>query len=294
MREIKIAVCLFGQARTGQYCAPAIRAAYDQIDGTEMLVGFNKQFVDKCKIKVDYFCHTKDYDSAGQTKGVEFGQESAVTDTAIADLFAMYNPIKSGVTQRADETVFENPEIDTAIKWLLPKPMLLSIVSAVNLKKEYEVECGWKYDVCICQRFDTVTTPFSPVEKLLRNHGLRDGLIYSHWVTMFLREDSSWGLGDFWFGGDSFAMDLMTASLSQLVIDSKRTDSEVNESQLGYGPNVMLFNACKKNNIFVVEFPGGLEAAPVRPQADLKLDVLDGATAHIHHDFFVQNHPSNK
>jgi hypothetical protein len=55
-----------------------------------------------------------------------------------------------------------------------------------------------------------------------------------------------------------------------------------------------MYNACKKNNIFVIEFPNGLEAAPVRPGADLKLDSMAKHTAHIHHNFFVRNHPSNK
>jgi hypothetical protein len=294
MREIKIAVCLFGQVRTGQYCAPAIKAAYDQVDGKEIVINFNRQFSYKCIIKVDYFCHTKDYDSVGQAKGAEFGQESPVSDEEINAIFAVYNPNRSGITRRIDEVVFENPEIDSAIKWLLPKPMLLSIIAAINLKKEYELECGWKYDLCVCQRFDALTTPFSPLEKLLQEFGIRDNVIYSHWITSFPQEDGAWGLGDFWFGGDSFAMDLMSASLSQWIIESKRSDSEINESQLGLGPNVMMYNACKKNNIFVIEFPNGLEAAPVRPGADLKLDSMAKHTAHIHHNFFVRNHPSNK
>jgi hypothetical protein len=293
MKELRIAVCLFGQVRTGEYCAPAIKAAYDLINGKELRINFNRKYWDTCIVRVDYFCWTKDYDSTGMVKGIEFGQEGVVDADVIQRVFAVYNPIKSGITRRAQEPD-ENIEIDTAIKWLLPKPLLLSIASAVNLKKEYELECGWRYDFCFCQRFDTLTTPFSPVERLLRDQGVRDNILYSSWITTFPQEDAAWGLGDFWFGGDSMAVDLMTASLSQHLIDSKRADSEVNESLHGYGPNVMLYNACKKNNILAVEFPGGLEAAPVRPTANLELDVLDPATAHVHHDFFVVNHPSNK
>lgn len=294
MKELRIAVCLFGQLRTGLYCAPAIKAAYDLIDGKEMSIMINRKYYQQCTVKVDYFCWTKDYNSNGMVKDKQFGAETGkLTEAEINEVFAIYNPIKTGITRQVDEP--KDPmEIDSAIKWLNPKPLLLSIVSAINLKKEYELECGLPYDFCFCQRFDALTTPFSPVEKILFDHGVRDNLIYSHWITTFPQEDSAWGVGDFWFGGDSFAMDLMSASLSQHVIDSDRSHSEINESQLGYGPNVMIYNAVHRNNIWAIEFPRGLEAAPVRPEADLTLNVLDSNTANIQHDFFVKHHPANK
>jgi hypothetical protein len=100
-------------------------------------------------------------------------------------------------------------------------------------------------------------------------------------------------VGDFWFGGDSFAMDLMSASLSQ-YIDSDLPDLDLNESQLGYGPNVILYNAIHQNNIWTTEFPGGLKAAPVRPESDLTLNALDPSTAVKHHSHFEASHPSSK
>jgi hypothetical protein len=292
MKEVKIAICLFGQIRTGLYCAPAIKAAHDLIDGKEIVIQINRSRREVCKIKIDYFCWAKDFDSNGMVSGKTFGElTNKLDESAINDVFSIYNPVKTGITT-FDNDVKDN-DIQSNIKWLMPKPLLLSIVSAINLKKEYELDCGLPYDFCFCQRFDSLTTPFNPVERIVREHGIRDNIIYSHWITNFPQEDNAWGVGDFWFGGDSFAMDLMSASLSQ-YIDSDLPDLDLNESQLGYGPNVILYNAIHQNNIWTTEFPGGLKAAPVRPESDLTLNALDPSTAVKHHSHFEASHPSSK
>ena len=292
MKEVRIAVCLFGQIRTGLYCAPAIKAAHDLIDGKEIVIQINKRRREVCRIKIDYFCWTKDFDSNGLVHGKTFGElTNKLNESDINDVFSIYNPAKKGITT-FDDDVKDN-DIQSNIKWLMPKPLLLSIVSSMNLKKEYELDCGLPYDFCFCQRYDSLTTPFNPVERIVREHGIRDNIIYSHWITSFPQEDNAWGVGDFWFGGDSLAMDLMSASLSQ-YLNSNLADTSLNESQLGYGPNVMLYNAMHQNNIWVVEFPGGLSSSPVRPESDLTLDVLDHSTAGKHHTHFEVNHPSSK
>ena len=292
MKEVRIAVCLFGQIRTGLYCAPAIKAAHDLIDGKEIVIQINKRRREVCRIKIDYFCWTKDFDSNGLVHGKTFGElTNKLNESDINDVFSIYNPAKKGITT-FDDDVKDN-DIQSNIKWLMPKPLLLSIVSSMNLKKEYELDCGLPYDFCFCQRYDSLTTPFNPVERIVREHGIRDNIIYSHWITSFPQEDNAWGVGDFWFGGDSLAMDLMSASLSQ-YLNSDLADTSLNESQLGYGPNVMLYNAMHQNNIWVVEFPGGLNSSPVRPESDLTLDVLDHSTAGKHHTHFEVNHPSSK
>lgn len=291
MKEVRIAICLFGQIRTGSYCAPAIKAAHDLINEKEIVIKINKRKREVCKIKIDYFCWTKDFDSNGMVSGKTFGElTNRYSESAINDLFSIYNPVKTGVTNFDNDV--KDTNIQSSIKWLMPKPLLLSIVSAMNLKKEYELECGLPYDFCFCQRYDSLTTPFNPVEKIIQEHGIRDNIIYSHWITMFPQEDNAWGVGDFWFGGDSFAMDLMASSLSQ-YINSDQVDVDLNESQLGLGPNVILYNAIHQNNIWVIEFPGGLSAAPVRPESDLTLDVLDPSTAAKHLAYFEANHTSS-
>jgi hypothetical protein len=292
MKEFKIAVCLFGQIRTGLYCAPAIKSAYDQLNGKEIEILFNKEYRMKCRIQVDYFCWTKNYDSAGYIKGFQWNDDVPFNQSVISDVFSFYQPIRSGVTPKESEPPENEDILADTIKWWAPKPLLLSIISSLRLKQEYEADCGLRYDLCVCQRFDALTTPFNPLEKLINDFGFQNNAIYTHWISQFPREDNCWGVGDFWFAGDSFAIDLMSASLGQYLIDVRRADYDINESQRSFGPNVLLYRACSKNNIRVIELPW-LEAAPVRPTADLTLDVMALDTAHIHHNFFVKNHPGN-
>jgi len=82
----------------------------------------------------------------------------------------------------------------------------------------------------------------------------------------------------------------MSANISQYLIDGNRSDVDLNESQQFLGPNVMLFNAAKRTNS-LMKLLQGLNAGPVRPEADLTLDVMDKSTAKKHVKFYVDNHP---
>lgn len=294
MKELKVAVCLFGQPRTGLYCAPYIKESYN-LDGHEVeLTTLNKGVAEKelVKISVEYFCSTKDYNTNGMVVGKTYGEMSPADPTEIDTLVSMYNPVKSKVISYDKEPKFDKNLTHNILGWDWPKSFLHGIVSAINLKKEYELDCGWRYDLCFCQRFDAITSPVSPAGILIKNVPIRKGVVYSHWITRFAEEDNSLGIGDFWFGGDSLSMDLMASSLTRYLSNSTKVSSDINESYVGVGPNVLLYNAFIENNVYVDHFPGGVSATPVRPESDLTTPVME--SYHSHLNFFTKNHPANQ
>ena len=288
MKQINIAVCLFGQIRTGLYCAPAVKAAYDYVDGKTINININGK-VQPCIVNVDYFFWTKETNTVGQFIGKTYQEQTGVINTdELNQLTAIYNPKLSGMTLVEDEPQHKNN--NSLIQWNFGKPLLLGLVSVVNLKQQHELETGIRYDLCICQRFDIVTIPFTPIEKIIKEYGIINEVTYWAWFSKFWEEDGSWGTGDFWFGGDSYSIDMMSANLSQYLIDSYRSDTDMNESQQFIGPNVMLFNAMKRTNTLMKQL-SGLDVGPVRPESDLTLDVMDPTTAKKHIKFYVDNHP---
>ena len=288
MKQINIAVCLFGQIRTGVYCAPAIKAAYDYVDGKIININYNGR-VQECIVNVDYFFWSKEGQTVGQFIGKTYEQQAGTVDlTDLEKLTEIYKPKLQGITKLEDEPQLKNS--NSLIQWNFGRPLLLGIVSAINLKQQHELSTGIRYDLCICQRFDIVTIPFTPVEKIIKEYGIVNEVVFVAWFVKFWEEDGAWGTGDFWFGGDSYSIDMMSANLSQYLIDSDRSDTDMNESQQFIGPNVMLFNAIKRTNSIMKQLTG-LEAGPVRPEADLTLNVMDPKTAKKHINFYVKNHP---
>ena len=288
MKQINIAVCLFGQIRTGVYCAPAIKAAYDYVDGKIININYNGR-VQECIVNVDYFFWSKEGQTVGQFIGKTYEQQAGTVDlTDLEKLTEIYKPKLQGITKLEDEPQLKNS--NSLIQWNFGRPLLLGIVSAINLKQQHELSTGIRYDLCICQRFDIVTIPFTPVEKIIKEYGIVNEVVFVDWFVKFWEEDGAWGTGDFWFGGDSYSIDMMSANLSQYLIDSDRSDTDMNESQQFIGPNVMLFNAIKRTNSIMKQLTG-LEAGPVRPEADLTLNVMDPKTAKKHVNFYVKNHP---
>ena len=288
MKQINIAVCLFGQIRTGVYCAPAIKAAYDYVDGKTFNINLNGR-IQECIINVDYFFWTKEGQTVGQFIGKTYEEQTGTVDlTDLEKLTEIYKPKLQGITKIENEP--QLVQNNSLIEWNFGKPLMLGIVSAINLKQQHELSTGIRYDLCICQRFDVVTEPFSPIEKIIREHGITTEVLYFAWFSKFWEEDGAWGAGDFWFGGDSYSIDMMSANISQYLIDSTRSDIDLNESQQFLGPNVMLLNAAKRTNS-LLKLLQGLNAGPVRPEADLTLDVMDKNTAKKHVKFYVDNHP---
>jgi len=288
MKQINIAVCLFGQIRTGVYCAPAIKAAYDYVDGKIININYNGR-VQECIVNVDYFFWSKEGQTVGQFIGKTYEQQVGTVDLSeLEKLTEIFNPKLSGSTKLEDEPQLKNS--NSLIQWNFGRPLLLGIVSAINLKQQHELSTGIRYDLCICQRFDIVTVPFTPIEKIIKEYGIVNEVVFVAWFVKFWEEDGAWGTGDFWFGGDSYSIDMMSANLSQYLIDSDRSDTDMNESQQFIGPNVMLFNAIKRTNSIMKQLTG-LEAGPVRPEADLTLNVMDPKTAKKHINFYVKNHP---
>jgi len=281
MREFRIAVCMFGQIRTGLYCAEYIKSGYD-MDGQIRDVNFEGIGLTSVKIKVDYFCHTKNYNTPGHICGKIYNNVTNVSDEDTDSILNVYNPISYKISDYESESKI--------IGWNMA--FFNSLVSSINLKNQYELETGIRYDMCFCQRYDIVMKPASPINILFKKHMIRDNCIYTNAIVRMMREDNCLGIMDFWFGGDSFSVDLMSASLVRYISDLKRIHSDFNELPFGIGPNILLYNAIIENNILPLQFPESLMVTPVRENSDLSLSIADNVQ--YFNDFFVNNHPGIK
>lgn len=285
---IRIAVCLFGQLRTGIYCAPYIKHSYALPES--MHVGGHRP-AELQDVHVDFFCFTKDYQTSGQVSGTEYGsvEEERIPKEKIDALREAYQPKAFGLSSRSQLRYVRDarPYKWGALPCRWPMFIFSGLLSSINLKREYEVTYNFAYDMCFCQRFDAVTSPAQLAEKVLRQYGLRHNTVYSTFVSPFTEEDGLLGIGDFWFGGDNWSIDLMAAGLSRYVFDMHKIHADANENSAGLGPNVTLYSLLTENSTSVVDLQAA--ACPVRPQSDLSLPVLDSFRPH--HQFFINNHP---
>lgn len=257
---MKIAICLYGQFRTGLYCAPYIKSCYE----------FGSCDLD---IEVDYFCFTKDYNTNGRVlNDKKYGEITPFNNyDDLEKAFDIYKPKEKMVFKKEHEGY---PITN------FPHPNLFSIMMSIELKKDYEEEHGFKYDYCFCQRFDVLILPKN-IALMIMNLGDKERFIYTHLIERFPLERNSLGIGDFWFGGDNMSLDLLSSGITPLF----------SKAHIGCGANVAMYDILMANNIYPSIPQPYLLATPVRPEANLELDVMD--SFYNHHDFFINNHPGN-
>ena len=180
MAEFKVAVCLSGQLRQWEI------AHQNQIQ----FFGNNKVY------EVDYFIHTWNYstDRAGVSQP---HQKRDVTQEEFDKLLKKYKPKKS---------IFDNKDSEDFWSGDWWAGLFYSFAQSVMLKRQYEIENNFEYDIVIKSRPDIV---FDPNRKFV-THYLENNLIYTTHAGVQESEFSMFNVNDCCFYGNSYTMDLLT------------------------------------------------------------------------------------
>lgn len=290
-KKIRIAVCLFGQPRTGIYTAPWILESFNIPAGTEINI-YSKPFDSyhpllqrqQCEVEVDYFFNVKDYNIYFNTKGDPVWDKVRpipVSESDIQQLVDLYKPSAYEVVSADSERNMLDGERNSYTA------MYYSISRAMRLKRQYEINNNVNYDFCFAHRFDTMIGPYTKsFRDRLTGPGFNPLAVFTSSEILRWRWES-WRLGpnDIFFGGDNMAMEMLMADISRLW----GSDDELQlNDELG-GPNLIL-NRSAGNASVKLDYDYNIISAVVRHSADLSIPVFD--SWQYHQNFWLSNHKS--
>lgn len=143
---MKVAICISGQLRTWKKCNINVF-----------------KLINRLGHKVDFFCHTWDFDSVPRPIIASTGIDTIKlhSQDTIKEVLATYNPISYSIENREKNTEVVDKVIEEGLRLLNQRtliawtsPQFYSLMVASNLKSEYELKNNFKYDACIRLRYD--------------------------------------------------------------------------------------------------------------------------------------------
>jgi hypothetical protein len=161
---MKVAVCISGQLRSWEDCYKTWIKLFDTIKNHPDVIGKNVEF--------DYFFHIWDFNTIPEfiwrEKYKKLGYVKKITPVSkeeIQQIIDIFNPKKYLIQDKdvslsrekitddkATSLTSNKIPIKSHISWTTSQ--LYSIMRCAFLKREYEVENNFEYDVCIRMRFD--------------------------------------------------------------------------------------------------------------------------------------------
>jgi hypothetical protein len=161
---MKIAVCLSGQPRTWKQCFESWNLLFDTLKKNKDLEGKD--------VEVDYFIHTWDFNSKPYSVWTKerYGMEGFIAPPAthqsseeISDYINTIKPIQFLIESEAKSLSLKD-ELDRRTQFRLETTkwcplswsasQLYGIMVAGYLKKQYELDNGFRYDMCVRLRPD--------------------------------------------------------------------------------------------------------------------------------------------
>jgi len=245
MSNYNVAVCLSGQPRTWRSAKENLRKYFDRKTNVAYSV--------KERVHVDYFIHTWDVNSY-RDKSQPRSENENFSNTDEQDIRDEFLP-----TEMEYEKFIED--------WHLPtwSGLFYSFMKSVYLKRQYELENDFVYDLVIKTRFDvnflqTGTNPLGKHNSIFHFHPIVPLTIYTptHQPNKFPMEFGRSCLDDVWFYSDSPTMDL----ISNLWKSYRRTQSAgdmrathqkyIQDTNFYQGPGTLLYDYCSKFGVQVV------------------------------------------
>lgn len=216
---MRIAICLSGQPRT-------VKITYPNI-----LKFFSEHY------QYDYFCHAWDYDvhkykKIDGTPGVYWGGSESVNRAELENILLMFNP-------KAYKIQGKNELPNRHNHW---NSLFYSAMYANHLKKQYEIENDFRYDLVIKTRYDLIYDPSMqfkinhPLESEYEIYILHNGRMFPEYIRI--------NFSDVMYYGSSRAMDCVSEIYKYINYNIERED---NREQIG--PGCLLTEYTNKNNL---------------------------------------------
>jgi hypothetical protein len=178
---MKIAVCLSGQLRNWEI------AHKNQI-----------WFWEKSGYEVDYFVHTWDY-SADRTAISKPYVYRDIDNDEYNRFIEIYKPKKHIFDSKTQEFFYDNDH------W---SSLFYSFSQSILLKREYELENGFEYDVVVKSRPDVVFDPHMKYNDYIFNN-LYDNTLFSTHGGRMEHEFNMYNINDCVFFSNSYTMDIL-------------------------------------------------------------------------------------
>lgn len=250
MSNYRIAVCISGQSRTWRSTKDTFLEFFN----------FSDQLQNHQPITVDFFIHTWNINMFEDVHVVPRNIEQC---TDIEDIKNFYNPKLMMVDNFYEKKDFYH--------W---DALFYSFMKSVFLKKKWEIENDFVYDLVIKTRFDLI---FNPSIKTFKLHDITPLFAYtSHPIFKFPRELSQNCFDDVMFYSDSFTMDIISnlvkveTKLRPLRQQNNFTNIDVSEY---FGPGTLLYRHLIDNGIYPTTPKDEIHYLVYRKEAqDLNLD----------------------
>jgi hypothetical protein len=222
-----MAVCFSGQPRHWKWCIDNIKHFFAP--------GTTQHYV-KGEIQTDFFMHTWNVNTwrkPGKPRDFQPVDEQHNDYQAIVDQYEM----KAARLEKFDEKKY-------VLAW---DPMLYSMAQSLSLKRNYELQHDFEYDVVVKARLDTVYDPDTifPFNDFVDQRSCYT----SHTITKFPSEFNYWNFDDVLFYGHSNTMDIVgdifrtTRSIyTSNYVDSLERQSDLDPAANWYGPGCMLYH----------------------------------------------------
>lgn len=193
---MKIAVCLSGQPRTWRKCIPAWSNLFSSFKDAQ----------------IDYFCHLWNFNTLPQLLAKPENEYAVVSQEELDELCSLIIPKKYMIEDHAKNLKVRNdilaigernPERGgTPVHWA--GSQFYSHMRSVHLKRQYEIENNFEYDICIRMRSDLMfnQTPF-----LSNIRTLTPNTIYSCHSGVDGGQGFRYRIGDLFFFSDSITFD---------------------------------------------------------------------------------------
>lgn len=240
---MKIAVCLSGQPRVIEHTIPSILSFFSG------------------EAEFDFFCHTWNYNTYKRlqpnpepnTEPVYWTGDEAVNESVLAHIIHRLNPKKYCIQG-----------VDVIKNYRFPWDSLFySMMYANFLKKEYEVEMGFRYDFVVKTRYDIIFEPNSNFKLDFRADKNNYLDIFHPYVSRrdfeYLRIDAS----DDIFYGSSLAMDLICDVYRKIYEKAK---AEKKDDRECLGPGAIIANFGSEHNIQCHTISTGMNKTVYRPE----------------------------
>jgi hypothetical protein len=239
---MKIAVCLSGQPRVLDFAAPNILSYFSGEDHV-----------------YDFFCHSWDYNTYKRKKlnplpgehPVYWSDDQPVAHMALSNKIKLYHP-KNFKIESA--TVFKS-----RFPW---DSLSYSMMMANYLKRQYEVDNNFRYDLVIRSRYDII---FNLAQKFIPNsRATKDNYLdvfCSHEARMAF-EYNRVNVSDEFFYGSSTAMDMMCDLFRYL---SRKEKCKQLDDYECLGPGVAMSDLAESKNLRL-RVAGNIAATVFRPE----------------------------
>jgi len=237
MKKYKIAVCLCGQSRTWNYCKENIKNFYDNA------------YHDSNNIEVDYFIHTWDINTWRYPK-----QDHSIFHdepfTEHEDLCNFFNPKKFEI-ENHESFIEKRNVLYPNVQYITWESLYHSIKKCILLKRTYELENNFEYDIVIKARFDCFYNPNSCF-MTQKPEALK--AYTTHNIVKMKKEFFANNFDEAIFFADSKTMDLL--SLVGDLHMEKKFDYLSNPgmdmdflTEISYGPGAIMYENMMEMNI---------------------------------------------